>query len=525
MVAIHAPMDNGNIELISSDDNETIRLKIRGDKNRLDLFQWFNFYLGGVVGENHTVYIENAGGAQFPGWNEYDEPYQAYASYDGDNWFNVETRFDEKTGKLILSNLVLQEEEMQIAFFPPYSYQRHLSLIESARSCEHCKVTTLGTTNGDDARDITLLTFGVPSKQKKEIWLIARQHPGEPQAEWYAEGLIEELKQANARLFERYTFRVVPNMNPDGSYFGNLRTNKEGKDLNRMWQSASIETSPEVYFVLEKMKEVGVDFFLDIHSDENIPRPFLDEAHLRCKDSNKRLEKQENDFMSLYIALNEEMQNELNYGEKDRTDPENMTIAAAAVGDKFNCPAFTLEMPTKQWSISQCKTLAKDYFRVLEAFYASSKQPNINSTLEAKWKSCEEYMSDEKPVGIEEINGWKALSLLSDYAAFAKKIPCLGARFAWGGTFFRAIGYGSKYSAQVEEAIRGYYLESHLYRVDSEHHKLVSVLQKVHQVVGTEVSETDMLSQILTLIHQKTGLDYFKLNAQPNVEMRAATNS
>jgi hypothetical protein len=46
------------------------------------------------------------------------------------------------------------------------------------------------------------------------IWLIARQHPGEPQAEWYAEGLIEHLAN-NTSLLDHYTFHIVPNMNPE----------------------------------------------------------------------------------------------------------------------------------------------------------------------------------------------------------------------------------------------------------------------------------------------------------------------
>ncbi len=31
--------------------------------------------------------------------------------------------------------------------------------------------------------------------------------------------------------------------------------------------------SPEVYLVLEAMKKIGVDLFLDLHSDEIIPEP------------------------------------------------------------------------------------------------------------------------------------------------------------------------------------------------------------------------------------------------------------
>jgi murein tripeptide amidase MpaA len=372
MPLISKPEDNGNIVVINETDPSNIRLEIRPDSNNADFFQWFNFNLHGVVGKRYILNIENASKVRYPGWNAHDVSYQTYASYGNNEWFTVDTLYNEQTGKLTMA-LDLQKEQVQFAFFPPYSYKRHLVLIESAKAIPHCEVSSLGKTNGIDGRDITLLTFGTPAKHKKEIWMIARQHPGEPQAEWYAEGLIEHLA-ITPELLKRYTFRIVPNMNPDGTYLGNLRTNKEGNDLNRMWEDPKKETSPEVYYVLQKMLETGVDFFMDIHSDEEIPKPFLDEAHLSCFIKIQELEAQEKEFMDLYIEMNPDMQNELNYGAKNRNDPVNKTLAAMTVALGFDCPSFTLEMPTKQWSWQQCKSLAQDFFKVLDAFYAQLKQ-------------------------------------------------------------------------------------------------------------------------------------------------------
>lgn len=369
MHVISSPSDNGNINIVNADDANNISLEIRGDSNRPDFFQWFNFNLQGETGTTYVLTIENAGKAKYPGWNKH-APYRAYASYGNDEWFFVDTIFEESTGKLVMT-LPLQQEHVQIAYFPPYSYAKHLDLIKKARLMPNCEVSTLGKTNGEDGRDITLLTFGTPAEHKKEIWLIARQHPGEPQAEWYAESLIEELAIASPELFEKHTFRVVPNMNPDGTYHGNLRTNKEGNDLNRMWKQNTITMadSPEVFLVHEAMEKIGVNFFMDIHSDEEIPLAFLDEAHLSCPTPNLLLETQERAFFDLYMKLNHDMQNELNYGKKDRANEVNLTMAAASVGHEFNCPSFTLEMPTKNWSWQQCKALAKDFFKVLDAFY------------------------------------------------------------------------------------------------------------------------------------------------------------
>ena len=59
-------------------------------------------------------------------------------------------------------------------------------------------------------------------------------------------------------------------MNPDGSVLGNLRTNAAGANLNREWETPTLERSPEVFTVREKMMETGVDLFLDIHGDEGL---------------------------------------------------------------------------------------------------------------------------------------------------------------------------------------------------------------------------------------------------------------
>ena len=83
---------------------------------------------------------------------------------------------------------------------------------------------------------------------------------------------------------EAFTFYIVPNMNPDGSHLGYLRCNAGGQNLNREWcdtgdyKAPTLERSPEVYYVLKKMDEIGVDCFADIHGDEEMPFNFIGES-------------------------------------------------------------------------------------------------------------------------------------------------------------------------------------------------------------------------------------------------------
>jgi murein tripeptide amidase MpaA len=76
-------------------------------------------------------------------------------------------------------------------------------------------------------------------------------------------------------LLDQAVMYVVPNMNPDGSWRGFLRTNAAGQNLNRCWKEPTLAESPEVYFTLEKMRQTGVDMMIDVHGDEALPHNFI----------------------------------------------------------------------------------------------------------------------------------------------------------------------------------------------------------------------------------------------------------
>lgn len=69
-------------------------------------------------------------------------------------------------------------------------------------------------------------------------------------------------------LLDQATLYVVPNMNPDGSWRGHLRTNAAGVNLNRAWAGGDEANAPEVAAVLRKMRATGVDMLVDVHGDE-----------------------------------------------------------------------------------------------------------------------------------------------------------------------------------------------------------------------------------------------------------------
>lgn len=125
-------------------------------------------------------------------------------------------------------------------------------------------------------------------------------------AEWYMEGMIERLLDSNdniSSVTQKAFLNTVPNMNPDGSMSGNLRSNASGANLNCEWQNPSIEKSPEVYYVREKVKQTGVDLFLDVHGDEAIPYNFI-AACEGNQSMNEEIKNLEDTFLNDYIERN-----------------------------------------------------------------------------------------------------------------------------------------------------------------------------------------------------------------------------
>lgn len=227
---ISSNFDAGSIEIVSADNYEDIQLRIRRD-NAAEFAQWFYFRVQGAAYQHCTFNFLNASESAYPdGWIDY----QAVASYDRINWFRVPTHYEN--GVMTIDHVPLSGS-IYYAYFEPYSYDQHLNLIGQAQGSGLCQVSDLGFTV--QQRDINLLTIGHEVESDLKIWIIARQHPGETMAEWFIEGLLNRLLDpqdpTSRALLDRATFYVVPNMNPDGSVLGNLRTNAAGANLNREW--------------------------------------------------------------------------------------------------------------------------------------------------------------------------------------------------------------------------------------------------------------------------------------------------
>lgn len=340
MLKISTRFDAGSVVVKDLADPANIRLEIRPD-NASDFAQWFYFRLQGAAYTPCVIHFDNAATCAYPeGW----EDYQACASYDRQNWFRVPTAYEN--GVLSINHTPLANS-IYYAYFEPYSSEQHLNLLGEAQGSGLCQIEDLG--NTAQGRDINLLTIGNQVESDLKVWIIARQHPGETMAEWFVEGLLSRLldpQDPTARaLLDQATFYIVPNMNPDGSALGNLRTNAKGANLNREWQNPSEERSPEVFHVRRKMHETGVDLFLDIHGDETIPYIFVAGTE-GVPSYNERIAGLEQRFKTAFKAASPDFQDEFGYPESE-PGKADMTLATHYVGETFRCLAYTLEMPFK----------------------------------------------------------------------------------------------------------------------------------------------------------------------------------
>lgn len=372
-VSISSAFDGGNGKLIKLVD-QTVYVNIEKDPfTTLEdkaHFQYFSFrstvqtnHLSDHLKMNIKYVLANAGESSYPVAWEGTTVFYSTTPFEPDSWRRIlNTSYDEKTGQLSWTyDHDKSSSSVYFSYFPPYSYCRHLSLISKCAASSSATVFSLGQTL--EGRELECITVGTG---EQICWIIHRQHPGETMAEFYAEGLLERLLGLNTggavdgkvkEVLQKFTFYIVPNMCPDGGVRGHLRTNLIGSNLNREWTSSgskedgtfydapTLERSPEVYHVLHKMDETGVDAFLDVHGDEELPYNFLAGSE-GCSNWSKRLEVLHGAFLSKYSEVNSDMQAAIAY-EPEEPGKGRTNVCSNQIAIRFNCLAATLEQPFK----------------------------------------------------------------------------------------------------------------------------------------------------------------------------------
>ena len=190
-----------------------------------------------------------------------------------------------------------------------------------------------------------------------------------------AEKLTDHDDPVARVLRKECTFHVVPNMNPDGSRRGHLRTNAVGVNLNREWHAPSAEKSPEVLCVRNAMDETGVDFAMDVHGDEAIPANFLagfEGIPSLTERQTAAVQPVRRNARAPVARFPARQGYEI-----PPPGEANMSMSTTQLAERYGCVSMTLEMPFKDnfdlpdevygWSPQRSKYLADSCLDALHA--------------------------------------------------------------------------------------------------------------------------------------------------------------
>jgi murein tripeptide amidase MpaA len=374
--SIDAAFDSGNIVVHAITDS-TAALSIRKDKDS-DFFQWFHFRVSCEAGTEIILRITGLEASAYPaGWIDYN----ACVSEDRSYWGRAPSTYDKnEDGGTLTIRFIPAGNLVWFAYFAPFSMERHADMIADAAYSEGVTHRTLG--HSLQGQPIDCLTMG---EGETQVWLYARQHPGESMAEHWIEGALDMLTDPadpHSRLLRhKCTLHIVPNCNPDGSMAGHLRTNYAGINLNREWAEPSPEKSPEVLCIRDAMDKTGVHWAIDAHGDESIPAAFIAGFH-GIPDWTAEQGARYDLFVSRLSARTPDFQTKLGYPESG-TGRANLKISTNQLAQRYGntaqpgkaCVSMTLEMPFKDnhelpceeqgWSPERCAALARECLATL----------------------------------------------------------------------------------------------------------------------------------------------------------------
>ena len=161
-------------------------------------------------------------------------------------------------------------DTVHFAYCIPYSYTQLLKFLTTLSFGK--ALTPLKTLSGLPIPILQITDEAEPQYNKQVVLVTGRIHPGESNASYVAEGLLEYLCGSEAKQIRKsYIFVVVPMINPDGVIAGNYRTSLFGKDLNRTFDQSRKYAFPETFYLVELVRQLKnihkkrFSIYIDLH--------------------------------------------------------------------------------------------------------------------------------------------------------------------------------------------------------------------------------------------------------------------
>lgn len=284
---ISTNFESGNINHINNVQRKKdvlVVLEIENEpypKNTKRKYQnWFYFKSNDVQRKYMTYTIQNINvfGNDWKGFN-------VCYSYDNKNWKRIKTSFSKKNKTLTWKHRSTKKN-VYFAYYPPYTTVMKQKMMMKYKNKKGAKAKTLGKSKVD-----ALILGNGPLN----IFIVARQHPGESIGSWMIEGFLKEYFSDVQRkvVQDIFTFYIIPMANPDGVKLGHWYTNKKGQNLNRSWRH---NKTSETNAIKKLMTEKKALLYLDLHGDEGASKHFI----TSCIESKNKVRKPFNDTMAKF---------------------------------------------------------------------------------------------------------------------------------------------------------------------------------------------------------------------------------
>lgn len=262
----------GNGENFRRIDDHTYQFTMRPDTNSDDK-QWFCFRIDGAKGRTIEMQLVDTTSCNVPAfWNRT----RPVVSHDnGKTWQRIaECGVHDYKSCVYTFSVNAESDNTLVASHYPYSFTDHEQRISQWKSHPSAQHEIIG--KSVEGRPIDLLKISeARSNEVPVIWITARQHAAESPASFAIQGFLDYLLSDDSRaiaLRKNAQIYAIPMINPDGVFAGNYRDNIKGINLNRVWNCADNESSPEVKCITDKVGEVvkaggKFEVFIDFHAD------------------------------------------------------------------------------------------------------------------------------------------------------------------------------------------------------------------------------------------------------------------
>ncbi|OMJ87122.1 hypothetical protein SteCoe_11195 [Stentor coeruleus] len=282
--------ESGNLALASKVSDSEYNLLMQNDINTKGHTQWFYFR---VTNTNKTLIKFNILNFTKPA-SLYSQGMKILIYSESENQQNNTSWFREGENIQYYQNSIRRgsgsksyyslsftynfphkSDTVYFAYSYPYTYSdlmQDLQIIENLPFVTRKLLCYSIAGNRCDYLTVTNPSTPEEIKSRKGIVISARVHPGETVGSWMMKGVLDFITSdcdEAKDLRQKYVFKIIPMLNPDGVINGNYRCGLAGVDLNRRWKSPSKKLHPTIYASKKLIQnfacERSIDFVCDFH--------------------------------------------------------------------------------------------------------------------------------------------------------------------------------------------------------------------------------------------------------------------